>query len=104
MDFSEKIEERLANIEFKQIEGKEVFNLKEVAAFTGMAPSSIYKKTCTGGIPCYKPFGKCLYFNRVEIVAWLQQHAKPTTEALAIAAANYLSLNHKSGAKRKAAN
>jgi excisionase family DNA binding protein len=59
-------------------ETKEVLNLDEVAAFTGLSKSYIYKLTHKQQIPYYKPFGKICYFNREEITNWLQQNRVPT--------------------------
>ena len=50
------------------IETKEVLNLTEVAAFTGLSKSYIYKLTHKQLIPHYKPFGKMCYFNKTEII------------------------------------
>jgi len=61
------IEEKLNKFETLFINQKTVLNLEEVAAYTGLSKSCLYKKTSTGGIPCYKPNGKHIYFNKNEI-------------------------------------
>ena len=63
-------------------ETKEVLNLCEVAAFTGLSKSYIYKLTHKQQIPHYKPFGKLCYFNKTEITNWLQQNRIPTKEEM----------------------
>ena len=61
-----------------QVETKEVLTLKEVSQYTGLSKSHLYKLTHKNLIPFFKPFNKVLYFNRVEIVNWLQQNRVPT--------------------------
>lgn len=50
---------------------KEVLNLEELCAFTGLAKSTIYKLTMSGQIPFYKR-SKLIYFDRQEIIDWLK--------------------------------
>lgn len=71
----QNFEERLANLERKidiQIQGaKNILTLEEVASYTHLSKSYVYKLTSRGDIPYYKPNGKQLYFNRIEIDEWL---------------------------------
>jgi excisionase family DNA binding protein len=53
---------------------KEVLTLSEVAEYTGLSRSHIYKLCSTNAIPYYKPFGKVNYFDRLEIISWLKQN------------------------------
>ena len=76
------IDERLKNIETALLSQKTVFNFDELAAYTGLSKSHLYKLTSTGGIPCYKPSGKHIYFNKPEIDQWLLQNRKATTNEL----------------------
>jgi excisionase family DNA binding protein len=55
------------------LSNKQTLNLKEAAAFTGLAESYLYKLTSTQEIPHYKPRGKMLYFDRSELEEWLKQ-------------------------------
>lgn len=50
---------------------KTVLNIGEVCTLTGLSKSTIYKLTMNGKIPFYKQ-AKHLYFDRVEIEAWLK--------------------------------
>ncbi len=51
---------------------KEVLNLDEVAEFTSLKKSYIYKLNSEGKIPCYSYSDKGkLYFKRVEILEWM---------------------------------
>jgi excisionase family DNA binding protein len=97
MDNLQMIDERLKNIESLLSLQKTVLNFDEVAAYTGLSKSYLYKLTCSGGIPCYKPQGKHIYFNKQEIDQWLLQNRKATTKELEDKAATFVTL--KNGAK-----
>lgn len=98
MDNLQIIDDRLRNIETLLLSQKTVLNLEELAAYTGQSKSHIYKLTCSGGIPCYKPQGKHIYFNKEEIDQWLLQNRKVTTRELDNQAATFVTLK-KGGAK-----
>ena len=68
-----KIDERLNNIESLLSITKTVLNINEVARLTGLSKSTIYKLTCSGGIPQDKQ-SKHLYFDRLEIESWLKSN------------------------------
>ena len=82
MDNFHKINERLEHIESLLLLQKTVLNFDEVAAYTSLSKSYLYKLTSTGGIPCYKPNGKQIYFNKTEIDQWLLQNRKATNAEL----------------------
>jgi len=92
MEKSNSIYERLRNIETLLRSNKTVLNFDEVAAYTGLSKSYLYKLTSTGGIPCYKPHGKLIYFNKSEIDNWLQQNRKSTKDEIESEAADYVAL------------
>lgn len=92
------IDDRLRNIEALLLSQKTVLNFEEVAAYTGLSKSYLYKLTSTGGIPCFKPQGKHIYFSKLEIDSWLLQNRKATNDELESQAANYVTL--KSGGVR----
>ena len=73
MEKFNEIIQKLNNLETVFIQQKTVLNLDEVAAFTGLSKSCIYKKSSTGGIPCYKPTNKQLFFNRNEIEKFIHK-------------------------------
>lgn len=98
MENLENISERLRNLETLLLTQKTVLNFDEVAAYTGLSKSYLYKLTCTGGIPCYKPQGKHLYFNKQEIDQWLLQNRKATYAEIESEAATFVTLK-KGGAK-----
>lgn len=74
--------ERLNGIESLLLTSKTVLSFTECAAYTGLSRSFLYKLTSTGGIPCYKPNGKHVYFDRKEIDLWLLSNRKATREEI----------------------
>ena len=98
MENFQRIEERLSNIEALLLSQKTVLNFVEVAAYTGLSKSYLYKLTSNGGIPCYKPQGKQIYFSKLEIDQWLLQNRKATNDELDSQANTIVTLK-KGGAK-----
>ena len=98
MENFQRIEERLSNIEALLLSQKTVLNFVEVAAYTGLSKSYLYKLTSNGGIPCYKPQGKQIYFSKLEIDQWLLQNRKATNDELD-SQANTIVTFKKGGAK-----
>lgn len=58
---------------------KDVLNLLEASLYLDLSQSHLYKLTSTGAIPCYKPNGKKVYFNRTELDNWLLRNRQNTT-------------------------
>lgn len=85
-----RIEQRLKNIESLLLAQKKVITFDEAATLTGLSKSYLYKLTHSGGVPCYKPNGKQIYFDRYELEEWLLRNRKSTTEELESKAATYL--------------
>ena len=83
---------RLNNIEELLLTQKTVLKLDEVILFTGLSKSYLYKLTSTGGIPCYKPQGKHIYFKKTEVEDWLLQNRKTTTIEIDEMANNHIIL------------
>ena len=94
MENLQSIDDRLRNIETLLLSQKTVLNFDEVAAYIGLSKSYLYKLTCSGGIPCYKPNGKHIYFNKSEIEQWLLQNRKATTIELDKQAATFVTLKN----------
>ncbi|MEQ9403563.1 MAG: helix-turn-helix domain-containing protein [Cyclobacteriaceae bacterium] len=69
---------------------KEVLNFAEAAQYLELSHSHLYKLTSAGNIPFYKPNGKKLYFNRVELNEWLLRNRNSTQDELDQQAADYL--------------
>jgi excisionase family DNA binding protein len=86
------IDDRLRNIESLLLSQKVVLNFNEVATYTGLSKSYLYKLTSSAGIPCYKPQGKQIYFNKQEIDKWLLQNRKATNLELENQASTFVTL------------
>jgi excisionase family DNA binding protein len=80
--------EKLEQIKSLLSSSKSVLNIAEVCMFTGLSKSHMYKLTCKGEIPYYKQ-AKHLYFDRVEIEAWLKTHRFRTNSELMSEAFDY---------------
>ena len=83
---------RLQNIEELLLTQKNVLHFKDVLKLTGLSKSYLYKLTSSGGIPCYKPNGKQIYFNKEEIENWMLTNKKLTTEEIETMANNHIIL------------
>ena len=92
---SKKIEELTVNL--KRIEKlfltqKNVLNFSEVELYTNLSKSYLYELTSSGGIPCYKPNGKQLYFKKQEIEDWLLSNRKATNIEIDELASTHISI------------
>ena len=92
MDNLKSINDRLRNIETLLLSQKKVLNFDEIKSYTGLSKSYLYKLTSSGGIPCYKPQGKHIYFNKPEIDQWLLSNRKATTIEINEMANNHIVL------------
>lgn len=72
------------------LSNKNSLTLEECAAYIGVSVSHVYKLTSTQQIPHYKPRGKLVYFDRVELDDWLRQNRVSTAQEVEIKAANHL--------------
>ena len=93
----EMIETRLSKIENMLIGTKNVLTFEEVALFTGLSKSYLYKLTSSGKIPHFKPHGKLVYFERESITSWLLQNPIKTAQQIEIEAATYVVTGKKEG-------
>jgi excisionase family DNA binding protein len=71
-----ELDERLSRIEDLLLSQKTVLTFDEASVYTGLSKSHLYKLTSTGGIPCYKPTGKKLYFEKEELDDWMLRNKK----------------------------
>ena len=67
----------------------EILNIKQVSEFLHLAVASIYEKTSQKQIPHFKK-GNRLYFNRIEIEAWIQEGKVKTANEIESQAITYL--------------
>lgn len=84
--------QRLANIEAMMAGTKKVMTMDDLAAYSGLAKSTIYKMTSNQEIPHAKPNGRYIYFDRDEINAWLLRNKVLTAEQINMEAATYVTL------------
>lgn len=68
---------------------KSIFNIDEVATYTGLSKLYLYKLTSKNGIPHYKPNGKNIFFKKEEIDNWLLRNRQSTNEEIEAEAINY---------------
>lgn len=88
-----EINERLDVIENLLRSQKAVFNFDDVSKFTGLSKSHLYKLTSKGKIPHYKPNGKYIFFDRLEIEKWLLSNRIKTIDEIDAEASTYVTLN-----------
>ena len=69
---------------------KTVLNFDEASVYTGLSKSHLYKLTSTGGVPCYKPTGKKLYFDKEELDEWMLRNKKLSQDEIDDKAENFL--------------
>ena len=69
---------------------KEVLTSDEAAKYMGVSKSYLYKLTMRQQIPHYKPMGKMVYFNRLELEQWLQSNRVSTSTEISQQAQAYL--------------
>lgn len=68
------INERLTVIEDTLYSSKEMLNAKEVCHYLDISQSMLYKLTCSGEIPHFKPRGKMVFFEKKELVEWIKRN------------------------------
>mgnify|MGYP001776109161 FL=1 len=68
---------------------KEVLTSDEAAKYMGVSKSYLYKLTMRQQIPHYKPMGKMVYFNRLELEQWLQNNRVSTANEISQQAQAY---------------
>ncbi|OJV76759.1 MAG: DNA-binding protein [Bacteroidia bacterium 44-10] len=85
------LQEQLNRIERNTLlSAKNVLTFDDVALLTGYSKSHLYKLTCCGKIPHYKPAGKRLFFDKKELEDWLRQNRSASESEIEEMADNYL--------------
>ena len=69
----EVINERLKSIEETLYTTKDILNMKEVCQYHDISQSLLYKLTCSGEIPHFKPRGKMIFFEKKELIEWIKK-------------------------------
>ena len=68
------VNERLKSLEGAIYTTKEILNMKDVCQYLDISQSLLYKLTCTGEIPHFKPRGKMIFFEKKELIAWIKRN------------------------------
>lgn len=73
------VEPDIINQRFKSIEDtlystKDILNMKEVCQYLDISQSLLYKLTCNGEIPHFKPRGKIIFFEKKELIKWIKSN------------------------------
>ena len=69
----EVINERLKSIEETLYTTKDILNMKEVCQYLDISQSLLYKLTCSGEIPHFKPRSKMIFFEKKELIEWIKK-------------------------------
>ena len=91
------IHKKLDNIGIAMLTNKTVLTFDEVANYTGLSKSYLYKLTSAGLIPHSKPNGKNVYFGKAEIDTWLLRNGRKTNDAIEQEAVNHVTLKKNRG-------
>lgn len=86
----EKLHQDVAELKGLMLAQKEVLDIDELALYSGLSKTYIYKLTHSNKIPFYKPGGKKIYFKRSEVDNWLLSNRVSTDEELEHGVDNYL--------------
>lgn len=70
------IYQQIKTIEDTLYSAKEILNMKELCQFLDISQSLLYKLTCNGDIPHFKPHGKIIFFEKKELVKWIKRNGK----------------------------
>lgn len=94
-----EFQEQLNRIEAATLSHKGVFTFDEACKFTGLSRSKMYKHTSQNTVPFSKPFGKLVYFDRIQLEKWMLQNPISTTDEIETQAQKYCMSNKKGGNK-----
>lgn len=84
------LEMRVEELEQMLFLTKNVLSFDEASKFLNLSKSYLYKLTSGNLIPHYKPQGKMLYFEKVELEAWLRQNPIKTQAQIEHEAQKYI--------------
>ena len=90
MNIEQNLSEIKEMISDLQIQSQDILDLNSCSKYIGCSKSHLYKLTHLNKIPHYKPNGKKIYFNRLEINDWLLQNRSSTNEEIEKQASDYL--------------
>lgn len=78
----EVINDRLQSIEETLYTTKDILNMKEVCQYLDISQSLLYKLTCNGEIPHFKPRGKMIFFEKKELIEWIKKSNLVSSEVV----------------------
>lgn len=76
------VNERLKSLEDALYTNKEILNMKDVCNYLDISQSLLYKLTCNGEIPHFKPRGKMIFFEKKELIAWIKRNRENNPETV----------------------
>ena len=98
MDYESRLKALEHNAMLAGIANKKVLTTQEAALYLGWSMSYLYKKTALKEVPHYCPMGKTLYFDRLELEAWMKRNRVASTDELLCQAETIMS--SKKGGKK----
>ncbi|RKD92533.1 helix-turn-helix domain-containing protein [Mangrovibacterium diazotrophicum] len=84
---------KLDRIEKAALAQKNVLTFDEAANYIGISKSDLYKRTSSREIPHFKPRGKMIYFDRVQLEQYLKQNPISTIDSIDAQASKYVTIN-----------
>ena len=66
----------LKTIEETLYSTKEILSMKDVCHYLDISQSMLYKLTCNGEIPHFKPRGKTIFFEKKELIKWIKKKGR----------------------------
>lgn len=91
-----QLKQQISDLQGSVLSQKNVLTFSEAARYTGFSRSYLYKLTHLQKIPCSKPAGKMLFFDRIELEKWLL-NTQDMHDEIDNAASTYVTLNRKGG-------
>ncbi len=91
-----QLKQQISDLQGNILSQKNVLTFSEAAHYTGFSKSYLYKLTHLQKIPCHKPAGKMIFFDRGELEKWLLNN-QAAHEEIDNAASTYVALNKKGG-------
>lgn len=92
----QRMEKQIIDLQANLLNQKNVLTFSEAARYTGFSRSYLYKLTHLQKIPCSKPAGKMLFFDRAELENWLLTN-QVAHEEIENQASTYVTLNKRGG-------
>ncbi len=96
VDTLNQLKQQISDLQGNILSQKNVLTFSEAARYTGFSRSYLYKLTHLQKIPCSKPAGKMLFFDRAELENWLLTN-QVAHEEIENQASTYVTLNKRGG-------